>query len=288
MAPDLFEFVGEFGELSTAGHLGGELVEGDVLLFVVADRLAALEQQEPVTDGEGVVRVVGDEDDAQAAVAGLQDVAQHHAGLLHAEGRRRLVKDQHLRAEVHGPCDRHALAFTAGELADGLLHVAEVDAHLGEFVFGDVLQFLDVQALERAKAGGQLRAEEEVPPDRHQRHHGEVLVDGGDADVEGVSRGGELPFLAHDLQDALVVLVQAGDDLDQGGLAGAVVAQDAGNAAIVHGHRDVGQGDDVAIAFADPVQREQMHRGVRQRVGFVLEQGLLVNLFGIHFSGPFT
>ncbi|CAH0327618.1 hypothetical protein SRABI128_06285 [Microbacterium sp. Bi128] len=71
-----------------------------------------------------MVRVVGDEDDPEAAVAGLQDVAEHHAGLLHAQGRGGLVQDQDLRAEVHGPGDRDALAFTAGELADGLLDVA--------------------------------------------------------------------------------------------------------------------------------------------------------------------
>jgi hypothetical protein len=43
-----------------------------------------------------VVRVVRDEDDAQPAVARLRDVAQHDAGLLDAERRRRLVEDQHL------------------------------------------------------------------------------------------------------------------------------------------------------------------------------------------------
>src|SRR6476661_8751805 len=187
VAAELFEFVGEFREFGAAGHLGGEFVEGDVLLVVVADRFAALEQQEPVTDREGVVRVVGDEDDAQAAVAGLQDVAQHHAGLLDAEGRGGFVQDQDLGPEVDGAGDRDALAFTAGELADGLFDVAEVDAHVGKFLLGDVLHLLDVHALERTKSAGQFRAEEEVPPDGHQRDDGEVLVDGGDAGVQGVA-----------------------------------------------------------------------------------------------------
>ena len=84
------------------------------------------------------------------------------------------------------------------------------------------------------------------------------------------------------------MLVQAGDDLDQGGLAGAVIAQHAGDAAVVHGHGHIAQGDDVAVVLSDPVQREQVHRGVGQRIRFVLEQGLLVDLFGIHCSGPFT
>jgi hypothetical protein len=85
------------------------------------------------------------------AVPGLQDVPQHHAGLLHTQGRRRLIQDQDLRAEVHGTGDRDALAFTAGELADGLFHIAEVDAHLGQFLERDVLHLLDIQAPERAR-----------------------------------------------------------------------------------------------------------------------------------------
>ena len=38
-------------------------------------------------DQVGVVRVVGDEDDAEAGVAGGGGVLQHHAGLLDAERR---------------------------------------------------------------------------------------------------------------------------------------------------------------------------------------------------------
>ena len=79
MAAELLEFVGEFGKFRAAGHLGRELVQGDVLLVVVTDRLAALEQQEPVPDGERVVRVVGDEDDPESPVPCLQDVAQDYA-----------------------------------------------------------------------------------------------------------------------------------------------------------------------------------------------------------------
>src|SRR5512140_1721783 len=76
------ELVAELLELAAAGHQPGQFLQGDLLLLVVADAAAAVEQQETVTHRVGVVRVVGDEDDPQAPFPGLDDVLQHHAGLL--------------------------------------------------------------------------------------------------------------------------------------------------------------------------------------------------------------
>ena len=100
------------------------------LLRERADALPAVQHDEAVADGVGVVRVVRDEDDAHAALARLQDVLQDDARLLHSEGRGRLVEDQHARAEVDRPRDRHRLPLAARERADGLVGVADVDAHL--------------------------------------------------------------------------------------------------------------------------------------------------------------
>ena len=66
------------------------------------------------------------------------------------------------------------------------------------------------------------------------------------------SRGEENDdLLAVDLHRALVVRVQAGDDLDQGRLAGAVVAEDAGDLAGVDGQVDALEGADGAVGLAD-------------------------------------
>ena len=56
----------------------------DLALAPVAHQPAAVEDHEAVADRVGVVRVVGDEDDAEPAVARLRDVAQHDARLLDA------------------------------------------------------------------------------------------------------------------------------------------------------------------------------------------------------------
>src|SRR3712207_4960158 len=101
-------------ELVPTGHHRGELLAGDLALAEVPHAAAAVEQQEPVTDRVRVVRVVGDEHDADALVAGLRDVAEHHAGLLDPQRRGRLVEDQHPGTEVHGPGDRHRLPLPTG------------------------------------------------------------------------------------------------------------------------------------------------------------------------------
>jgi hypothetical protein len=52
---------GQGVQLDAAGHPPGQVVEGDLRPLETPLALAALEQQEPVAHGEGVVRVVGDE-----------------------------------------------------------------------------------------------------------------------------------------------------------------------------------------------------------------------------------
>src|SRR6202023_1754995 len=79
---------------------------------------------------KSVVSVVGDEDDAQTTFSSLHDVLQDDARLTHTESGRGLIEDQHLRPEIHRAGDRHGLAFAAGQRADRLVRIADVDAHL--------------------------------------------------------------------------------------------------------------------------------------------------------------
>lgn len=204
-----------------------------------------------------MVRVVGDQDHAEARVPGGGDVLEDHSGLLDAEGRGGLVEYEDLRPEVHGAGDGHALAFTAGQGADGLVHVAQVDAHAQQLGAGGLAHEVHVEAAQGAAAAGGLGAEEEVPPDGHQGDDGEVLVDGGDAVVEGRAGVGEDGLLL-DLEGAGVVPVQPRDDLDEGGLAGAVVAEDTGDLARGDLQRDLLEGADVPVELADA---GQLHQG---------------------------
>src|SRR5829696_9556998 len=74
------QLVRQLVQLGPAGHEAGQLLAVDLALGERPQAPAPVEQQEPVPDGERVVRVVGDQDDAHPAVARLRDVAQHDAG----------------------------------------------------------------------------------------------------------------------------------------------------------------------------------------------------------------
>jgi hypothetical protein len=101
-----------------------------------------------------------------------------------------------------------------------------------------------------------LRAEEEVAGDAHERHDREVLEDGGDSPVQGIAWRGELERLAVHQQRAGVGLVNAREQLDEGGLAGAVVAQEAVDLAGAHAQRDVLQGDHATEVLRDAARLE--------------------------------
>ena len=145
---DTAQLVAELLQLLAAGHLPGQLVQRELVAVGVEDHPAELEDDEVVAHQVGVVRVVGDEDDPEAGVARLDDVLQHHPGLLHAECGGRLVEDHYLGAEVDRPGDRDALALAAGQHADRPLEVGDDDAHLGQLLVGDPLHLAIVQLAE--------------------------------------------------------------------------------------------------------------------------------------------
>src|SRR5664279_4514435 len=103
------EFVGQLGELAAAGHLGREFFQGDLGALLVQYPLAEFEDDEVVADQVGVVRVVGDEHDAQPGITRGSGVLEHHTGLFDTQGSCRLVQDQHAGTEVHRPGNGHAL-----------------------------------------------------------------------------------------------------------------------------------------------------------------------------------
>src|SRR5262249_8565215 len=96
----VLELVCELLQLGAAGHHPQEVLAADLALRRAVHQPSAVEDGEAIADRVGVMGVVGDEYDADAAVARLQDVAEHDPRLLDAECRGRLVKDQHSRAEV--------------------------------------------------------------------------------------------------------------------------------------------------------------------------------------------
>src|SRR5919201_6359628 len=97
------ELVLELGELGAAGHQADELLLVDLTLRVRPEGLSPVQDHEAVAHRVRVVRVVADEDDTGAVLAGAHDVAEHDPRGFDAEGGGRLVEDQHPRAEVDRP-----------------------------------------------------------------------------------------------------------------------------------------------------------------------------------------
>ncbi len=221
----------EIAQLGAARHHGRDLLAADVALGEEAHRAAAIEEHEVVADRISVVDVVGDQDHREAVGARLRDVAQHERRLLDAERRGRLVEDQHAGAEIDGAGDREALPLAARKRADRLMRIADMDADLVHFFAVDGVRRAPVEALPGPPAAHRLAAHEEVPHDRHQRNGGEVLVDRGDAEIERVARARKMhrPAVEEDL--AGIGRMDAGEDLDQRRLAGAVVAEEAADLA---------------------------------------------------------
>ena len=208
-----------------------------------------------------MVRVVGDEDHRHASLPRLKDVFQDDTRLFHPERRGRLVEDQHAGAEIHGPRDRHRLTLATGQRPDGLVGVADVDAHLAQLAADNPFRRRGVEPLQRADPLARLGAEEEVPPDRHQRNHRQVLVHGRNAFRPGVARGPEVHLFPRDQQPPGVRLMDPGEELDEARLPGAVVAEDARDLTRVDVHRDVLQRHDVPVVLGDVVCFEQVrHR----------------------------
>src|SRR5690349_10732794 len=83
-------------------------------------------------------------------------------------------------ADVGRAGDRERLPLAARERADRLVGVADVDPHRVELLTHRLARGLRVEEAQRPDVPHRLGAEEEVPPDRHQGHHREVLVDGRD------------------------------------------------------------------------------------------------------------
>ena len=224
-------------------------------------RAAAGQDGERIADRQRVLDVVRDEDDPEPLVPRGDRMTEDDRRLLDAERRRRLVEDQDLGPEVLGPCDRQGLPFATRERADELLRVANVDPDVVHLLLGDPGGLVRIEPLEGPEPGRRLVAEEEVPADAHQRHDREVLVDGRDAGVQSVPGRPEGHRLAVDGERALVRRVDAREGLDQGRLAGPVVAEEAVDLAGPDLERDAFEGDDGAEVLRDVAGLEEGRSG---------------------------
>ncbi len=245
-------------------HQPGGAVRGEGPL---ADEAPVAQYGERVRDPVHLVEPVADVEDAVPPVAqGVQDVEEPGA-VRGGEGGGRLVEDEELRPFRQGAGDGDQGALGGGEVGD---------PRVGVQVPGDGPERLGA-VLPGPPPGHQAAAARVAGPqgdvlgDRHPLHQSEVLVDEGHRPGGGV--GAErVPGHRH---LARVGVVDPGEHLDEGGLSGAVGAEEGQDAAAADVEADRVQGDGAAeplgqTAYPDERLRAEAPGRTRRGVGSVM------------------
>ena len=214
---------------------------------------------DPVGDVEDEVHVVADADDGGAPVAQLTDEPGGMGGFADAKGCRRLVEQDDPGAGPHRAGDRDDLALAAGQHPD-----LGLDRGHGDLVLLEEGPRLALHrlAVDEPAASREL-AEEHVGGDVEHLDQGQILEDGSHASAPGVGGTAERDAVAGDPDLTVVLVVDAADDLDERGLAGAVVAEDGQHLPGVGGQVDAGESGEVAEPLGDAAQLKVGGAGAR-------------------------
>ena len=250
-------------------HLAPDHQLGEVLLVglgrdALADDLAAPDDRDPVGDLEDLVELVADEDDAVALGREAPEDLEDLLGLLRRQDRGRLVEDEDLGVPVERLEDLDALLPADGQGADLGVGV-DLEAEPAAELHDPAVRLL---AVEEDRSGHRLLAEDDVLGDGQDRDEHEVLVDHADAAGDGVRGTGQVDLLAVEQDLALVGRGEAVEDVHEGGLAGAVLAEQGVDLAGPDLEVDVGVGNDARIALRDAAHLERGRANRRRRWPF--------------------
>lgn len=230
------------------------LLSSTSLVETGGDDLAFAQDGHRVGQGQGLLELVGDDEDGLAA---LLEPAQHLEqvrDLLRREHGRGLVQDEDLRLAVEGLEDLHALLGAHGEV----LHLfPRVDV---QAVFlGQGLHVRD--GLFEVKAASLLRlvAEDHVLGHGHGLNEHEVLVHHGDAQLDGLERVFDLDGFALHADLAAGGRVHAIEDVHQCGLARAVFAEQRMDFAALDQQVDVAVRQHVLKLLGDAAHFNSVH-----------------------------
>ncbi len=194
----------------------------------------------------------------------VEDEAAHVLLLLHVHPGHRLVEEQQLRLHRQRAAQLHALLQAIGKLADGntpdRLDFQEVDDLLDETAMRDLLPqrgAVAQQLPEQSAAHLQRASGHEIVERRHSFEQSNVLERARDA-LTRRNRGTHArarPALERDASP--LRMIEAVDDVQHGGLAGAVRTDDGANLATPDVEGDVGDRLHAAEAERDAFDGQQ-------------------------------
>ena len=240
---------------------------GDVL---GDDVLAVPHDGDPVAELEQLFQFMRDEQDGHAL--GLQAPHSGHQllDLLLAQGGGRLVHDNQLGVQRHSLGDLHHLLLAGAQLA--AFHF-DVDFGMAQGRQG-LLGLLVHPGIVQQAVLFDGASHENVICDRQLLDNVQLLVHAGDARLAGLDGVVKDDLLTVYIDFPLLRSVNAGEHLDQGGLAGAILADQAVDLSRPDANRHIFQCDDTRKTFGNVLQFDN-----------VLTHGITSFLFP-DFSGP--
>ncbi|MEY9883986.1 hypothetical protein ABIA43_005520 [Bradyrhizobium sp. USDA 328] len=233
--------------------------------LTLADQAAVAQHGDAVGDFVDLVEEVADEDDADATSRELTHDAEENLDLMAVEAGGRLVQDQHARGEIDGARDR-------GDVLDGHRIVAKRrgDIDIETEICKQRLGAAAHLAIAHDAEAHRLAVEKQVLRHRQVRQQVDLLVDGGDAGPKRRLGRARRDLFTTDPDNAGISRKNAGDDLDQRGLAGAVLAEQRMDLAGAQREVDLLQGTHGAKALADPAHLKER----RSRIGAVFHRNV--------------
>ncbi len=256
---DFGDFFGAGGAFEGGAEVGGDdaFVGLDVAGGAFDEFLALDEAGDAVAEVEDEAHVVLDDEDGDALVPDGEDEFFGDAGFLGVHAGGGLVEEE--ESGVAGECagDFQLALVSVGEVARevvGLvLEADELQKFHGAFAAGVFCLVVAGEAQEggpEAFLGPGVAADEDVLQDGHVGEESDVLEGAGDAGLgDEVGLGGQDGALVADL--AFGGDVEAGEAVEEGGLAGAVGADETDDLAAVDGEVDVADGGESAESHGD-------------------------------------
>jgi hypothetical protein len=207
---------------------------------IIAASSSSLADGDPPKHGDRVrdsldfLELVRDEDNGRPGGLQLPDDAEQVFGLGRGEHRGRLVEDQHGRLPDQRLDDLDPLLDADRQVLHQRVRVYCEPVAPGQLAHVAA----GLAPVEQARRAGFLHAEGDVLRDREHGHEHEVLVHHPDAGRDGVLGRGKVDRLPVQQDIALVGLQQPIQDVHQGRLAGAVLAEQGVHLARGHGQID--------------------------------------------------
>ena len=214
----------------TANHHPDDLGDFGVGGFPDTHVLTVTHNGDPVGDPLQLIHSVGDIDDADAGGLQLAHEGEQIVDLCVRQNGGGLVQDQQLGIVV-GKClgNFHHLLLGNGE---GSHHCLGVDAQVQ--AVQQILGLLVLCSLVQEETGGGFTTDVNIVGNSQMLHQVKLLVNDADASVLCVFGAIDLDLFAEELNGTAVLGIDAGQNLHQCGLTGAVFADQCHNLTAAH------------------------------------------------------